>query len=141
MKIVHVQDYGAVGDDRFDNTGVFSAALDDLIQAGGGRMVIPAGVCRGRIILPPFQAPSWISIEIVGAGRHDTANAWQRTAFNLSDPDNLGTGDIACWVVEGGVGAVDSFTRRGGAKIRARRIGGTLRGESNRADTGMGVLK
>jgi hypothetical protein len=317
MKIVHVQDYGAVGDDRTDNTSAFSAALDDIIQAGGGRMVIPAGVYRGRIILPPFQASSWISVEIVGAGQpapvfgtvgsfplldrggtilksdapsgpavisatpdpdspycrfsmfcvgirnlevrtcddpaisgidltyaqqcilenvvvntgvysvqasqpthgtagivtprcnnaaltllrnivvtgyhsgivvnehtdgdginlacnvnglefvfahhasrfgrvgaqrcthnilvsgrhgfsiqqldieisgkgqHDTANAWQRTAFNLNDPDNLGTGDITYWVVEGGVGAVDTFTRNGGANIRARRIGDT----------------
>jgi hypothetical protein len=323
MKIVNVHDYGAVGDGRTDNTSAFSAALDDIIQAGGGRMEIPAGVYCGRIIIPPFQASSWIAVEIVGAGQpapvfgtvgsfplldkggtiiksdatsgpavisatpdpdspyckfsmfcivvrnlevrtcddpaisgidltyaqqcilenvvvntgvysvhaslpthgtagivtprcnnaaltllrnivvtgyysgivvnehtdgdginlacnvnglvfvfshhasrfgrvgsqrcthnilvsgrhgfsiqqldieisgkgqHDTANAWQRTAFNLNDPDNLGTGDITYWVVEGGVGAVDAFTRNGGADIRARRIGDTLQGESN----------
>ena len=36
---------------------------------------------------------------------------------------NLGVGDINCWVVEGNVGAVEKFTRNGGASIRARPIG------------------
>lgn len=61
--------YGAVGDDATDNTAVFSRCLADVVAAGGGRMTIPAGVFRGRIIVPPIgrPAPSWISVEIVGA--------------------------------------------------------------------------
>ena len=47
---------------------------------------------------------------------------WENNTTN-SQPDNLGMGDINCWVVEGNVGAVDTFTRNGGAGIRARRIG------------------
>ena len=315
MNAFNVLDYGARGDDRTDNTEAFSACLKAVIANGGGRMVIPAGVYRGRIITPPFQASSWIAVEIVGAGQpapvfgtvssfplldngtiiksddtsgpavisatpdpdspygnfsmfcivvrnlevrtcddpaisgidltyvqqciienvvvntgvysvqasqpthgtagivtpacnnaaltilrnvvvtgyhsgivvnehtdgdginlacnvnglefvfahhasrfgrvgaqrcthnitvsgrhgfsiqqldmeisgtgqHDAANAWQRTAFNLNDPGSLGTGDINYWVVQGNVGAVETFTRNGGAGIRARRIGG-----------------
>lgn len=311
----NVLDYGAKGDDKTDNTEAFSACLAAVIANGGGRMVIPAGVYRGRIIIPPFQAASWIAVEIVGAGQpapvfgtvgsfpllnngaiiksdaasgpavisatpdpdspygnfsmfcivvrdlevrtsdnpaisgidltyvqqciienvvintgvysvqasrpthhtagiitpacnnaaltilrnvvvtgyhtgivvnehtdgdninlacnvnglefvfahhasrfgrvgaqrcthnitvsgrhgfsiqqldmeisgkgqHDATNAWQRTAFNLNDPDNLGTGDINYWVVQGNVGAVETFTRNGGKYIRAQRIGG-----------------
>lgn len=314
--VFNVRDYGAVGDDNTDNTAAFSKCLDAIVAAGGGQMVLPAGVYRGRIAIPPVSkpVPSWITVEIVGegeptpvfgtignfplqkkgtivtclaesgaavvsaekstnalyggfsavyvvvrnlevrtynnpgiggidlrhamqcrlenvfintgvynvqaskpthgtsglitpgcnnaaltilrnvvvtgyrtgilvnehtdadninlasainglefafahhasrfgrvgaqrcthavavTGRHgfsieqldmeiagkgqtDSNNAWQATAFNLNDPDHLGTGDINYWVVEGNVGAVEKFTRNGGANIRARRIG------------------
>jgi hypothetical protein len=60
--------YGAVGDDATDNTAAFSRCLAAVVAAGGGRMTLPTGVFRGRIIVPPINrpAPSWISIEIVG---------------------------------------------------------------------------
>ena len=66
-----------------------------------------------------------LDMEIAGPGQTDKDNAWQSTEFNLLDPDNLGLGDINYWVVEGNVGAVEKFTRNGGANIRARRIGST----------------
>ena len=56
--------YGAVGDDKTDNTEAFSACLKAVIDAGGGRMTIPDGIYRGRIIIPGTKA--WITIEIVG---------------------------------------------------------------------------
>jgi hypothetical protein len=61
--------YGAVGDDATDNTEAFSRCLAAVVAAGGGRMTLPTGVFRGRIIVPPVgrPAPSWISIEIIGA--------------------------------------------------------------------------
>lgn len=59
-------DYGAAGDDRTDNTAAFSACLDAVIAAGGGKMFLPDGVYRGRIVIPPVGGPSWITIEIVG---------------------------------------------------------------------------
>jgi hypothetical protein len=60
--------YGAVGDDTTDNTAAFSRCLAAVVAAGGGRMTLPTGVFRGRIIVPPINrpAPSWVSIEIVG---------------------------------------------------------------------------
>lgn len=61
-----VTDYGAVGDDSTDNTAAFSACLNAVIAAGGGRMYLPDGVYRGRITIPPQGGPSWITIEIVG---------------------------------------------------------------------------
>lgn len=64
-----------------------------------------------------------LDIEIAGKGQTDANNAWQATEFNLNDPGNLGTADINYWVVEGNVGAVETFTRNGGAAIRARRLG------------------
>ena len=51
--IFNVRDYGAVGDDKTDNTAAFSKCLDALVAAGGGKMVIPDGVYQGRIIIPP----------------------------------------------------------------------------------------
>jgi hypothetical protein len=66
--IFNVRDYGAVGDDKTDNTAAFTACLNEIIKAGGGRMYLPDGVYRGRIIIPPVSKPmpSWITIEIVG---------------------------------------------------------------------------
>ncbi len=66
--VFNVRDYGAVGDDKTDNTAAFSKCLDAVIAAGGGRMAIPDGVYQGRIIIPPVSKPlpSWITVEIVG---------------------------------------------------------------------------
>lgn len=66
-----------------------------------------------------------LDIEIAGKDQADQSNDWQATDFNIYDPKNLGTGDINYWVVEGNVGAVETFTRSGGAHILARRIGST----------------
>jgi hypothetical protein len=68
-KVFDAQAYGAKGDDATDNTAAFSRCLTDLVAAGGGRMTLPAGVFRGRLIIPPVgrPTPSWIPIEIVGA--------------------------------------------------------------------------
>ena len=60
----NVLDYGATGDDRTDNTRAFSACLKAIIEGGGGRMFIPDGIYRGRIIIP--GARNWITIEIAG---------------------------------------------------------------------------
>ena len=67
-RVFNVLDYGAVGDDKTDNTAAFSACLKAVIGAGGGRMYLPAGVYRGRILIPPVSRPisSWITVEIVG---------------------------------------------------------------------------
>jgi hypothetical protein len=64
----NVRDYGAVADDRTDNTAAFTACLNAVIAAGGGQMFLPDGVYRGRIVIPPVSKPipSWIAIEIVG---------------------------------------------------------------------------
>jgi len=66
--VLNVRDFGAVGDDKTDNTPAFTKCLEALIAAGGGRMVISDGVYRGRIIIPPVSKPlpSWITVEIVG---------------------------------------------------------------------------
>ena len=64
----NVASYGAVADDSTDNTAAFTACLNAIIAAGGGRMYLPDGVYRGRITIPPVSQPipSWIAIEIVG---------------------------------------------------------------------------
>ena len=64
-----------------------------------------------------------LDMEIAGHGQTDKDNKWQATDFNIHDPKDLGVGDINYWVVLGGKGAVDTFTRKGGKNIRARRIG------------------
>ena len=69
-----------------------------------------------------------LDIEISGPGQADSNNKWQVTAYNINDPDNLGIADINYWVAEGNVGAVEKFTRNGGASIQARRIGSAAAG-------------
>lgn len=64
-----------------------------------------------------------LDMEIAGKNQTDENNKWQATDFNIYDPKNQGTGDINYWVVEGNVGAVETFTQKGGAHIQARRVG------------------
>jgi hypothetical protein len=63
-RVFNVVDYGAVGDDRTDNTGAFAECLKAVIEDGGGRVIIPEGIYRGRIIIPGTR--KWITIEISG---------------------------------------------------------------------------
>jgi hypothetical protein len=65
-----------VGDDKTDNTEAFSACLKAVVAAGGGRMVLPDGVYRGQITIPPVSKPlpSWITIEIMGES--EPATVW-----------------------------------------------------------------
>ncbi len=67
-RVFNVLKYGAVGDDKTDNTPAFSACLKAVIEAGGGRMYLPDGVYRGGILIPAVSKPlpSWITVEIVG---------------------------------------------------------------------------
>ena len=69
-----------------------------------------------------------LDIEIAGEDQIDINNAWQAAVWNINDPGSLGIGDINYWVVKGGVGAVETFTRNGGNSIRARRIGSVSAG-------------
>jgi len=67
-QVFNVLNYGAVGDDQTDNTAAFSACLKAIVEAGGGRMYLPVGVYRGRVIIPVVSQtiPTWITVEIVG---------------------------------------------------------------------------
>jgi Pectate lyase superfamily protein len=68
--VFNVREYGALADDKTDNTAAFSKCMDALIAAGGGQMLLPEGVYRGRITIPPVSKPmpSWLTVEIVGEG-------------------------------------------------------------------------
>ncbi len=68
--VFNALNYGAVGDDNTDNTRAFSACVKAVIEAGGGTMLLPDGVYRGRIIIPAVSKPlpSWITLEIAGQG-------------------------------------------------------------------------
>lgn len=72
-----------------------------------------------------------MNTEQPGKGQTNAGNAWQTLVSDISDPQNLGVGDINYWVVLGGKGAVDQFVKNGGASIRARRIGSRLAGSEN----------
>ncbi len=71
-RVFNVQNYGAVGDDKTDNTAAFSACLKAVIEAGGGRIYVPAGVYLGRFIIPAIPKPNWIALEIVGESQPTT---------------------------------------------------------------------
>ena len=64
-----------------------------------------------------------MNTEQPGPGQTNAQNAWQALVSDIRDPKNLAIADINYWVVEGNVGAVEKFARKGGASIRARRIG------------------
>ena len=68
QRLFNVLDYGAVADDKTDNSEAFSACLKAVVSVGGGRVYLPAGVYRGRMAIPPVSKPivSWITVEIVG---------------------------------------------------------------------------
>ena len=72
MRVFNVLNYGAVGDDKTDNTNAFSACVKAVIDAGGGRMYLPAGVYRGRISIPVVGSDRWIALEIVGESQPAT---------------------------------------------------------------------
>jgi hypothetical protein len=65
-----------VDDDSTNNTAAFSACMEALIAAGGGRMVLPVsrlGIYHGKIIIPSVgpatrPATSWATVEIEGGG-------------------------------------------------------------------------
>jgi hypothetical protein len=67
-RLFNVLTYGAVGDDKTDNTEAFSACLKAVIKAGGGRMYLPDGIYCGRIPIPAVSnpIPGWVTVEIVG---------------------------------------------------------------------------
>lgn len=67
-RVFNVLRYGAVGDDKTDNTEAFSACLKAVVEAGGGRMYLPDGVYRGHIVIPVVtkSLQSWITVEIAG---------------------------------------------------------------------------
>lgn len=67
-RVFNVRDYGARGDDRTDNTEAFSQCLKAVVEGGGGRVYLPAGIYRGRIVIPAVSRPlpSWLTVEIVG---------------------------------------------------------------------------
>lgn len=66
--VLNARDYGARGDGLTDDTAALAACLQALVDAGGGRLHLPAGVYRGRLTIPPVSrpAPSWVTVEIVG---------------------------------------------------------------------------
>ncbi len=71
-RVFNARAYGAVGDGKTDNTVAFSACLKAVIETGGGRMYLPAGVYCGRIVIPAISAPKWISLEITGESQPAT---------------------------------------------------------------------
>ena len=79
--VFNVQDYGAKADGATNNTAAFSACLDALVAAGGGRMYLPAGVYLGRIVVPAIPALAQsLAVEIVGVTepmpRFGTVGTW-----------------------------------------------------------------
>jgi hypothetical protein len=71
-RVFDVTKYGAVGDGTTDNTAAFSQCVQAVIDAGGGRIYVPAGVYSGRIIVPPVDFPGILALEITGESQPAT---------------------------------------------------------------------
>lgn len=63
----NVLNHGAAGDDRTDNTEAFSACLKAVVEAGGGRVFLPDGVYRGRMIIPGTTTSWWLPTSTVSS--------------------------------------------------------------------------
>ncbi len=57
---VVLTDFGGVGDGVALNTDAFAAAIDALVQKGGGRLVVPAGVWRTG----PIELKSHVELSV-----------------------------------------------------------------------------
>jgi len=129
----NVLKYGAIGDDKTDNTdadniilGSNSNGLEFVHAAHASRFGrVCAQHCTHAIAVTGMHGFSieQLDIEIAGPGHTTSDTKWQITEYDVNDPKNLGVADINYGVVEGGVGVVEKFTRNGGAAIQARRIG------------------
>lgn len=59
-KVFNIKDYGAVADNLTDNTKAIQAAIDAAANAGGGRVVVPAG----EYLCGPIQFTSNFNLQI-----------------------------------------------------------------------------
>lgn len=69
-KVFEITSYGATPDDQTDDTLAIRAALDACRQAGGGKLLIPAGtflVSRQKDETPILEIPSKTTVTGVGA--------------------------------------------------------------------------
>ena len=112
-RVFNVVQFGAVGDDKTDNTEAFSACLKAVTDAGGGQMYLPAGVFQGRILIPAVSKarPSWITVEIVGE----------------SEPTPV-FGTIGAFPLQNNGTIVKSLAKTGPAVIYANRSANSLYG-------------
>lgn len=68
--VIHAKDFGVKADNATDDTAAFQAALDAVYAAGGGTLVLPAG-----IILVSTVSKNWtssVTVRIQGAGKMAT---------------------------------------------------------------------
>ncbi len=84
-RVFNVVDYGAKGDGETDNTEAFSRCLKATMEAGGGRIFLPAGIYCGRFVIPAVESANWISLEIVGESQPATIFG---TVGRIDRPDN-----------------------------------------------------
>lgn len=71
-----------------------------------------------------------LNMEHVGANQSDSSTDWQKTQFELYDPNNLGIGEISYANLKGNLGAagiVDTFRISGGANVIVKKVGSDVR--------------
>src|SRR5215472_8549611 len=59
-RVVKITDFGAVGDGRAMNTDAFAKAIDACAKAGGGKVIVPAGIW----LTGPIQLKSNINLHL-----------------------------------------------------------------------------
>ncbi|MBP1993605.1 glycosyl hydrolase family 28-related protein [Paenibacillus eucommiae] len=74
---INVDEFGAKGDDSFDNAAVFTACTAALAAQGGGRLVIPKGIYRTSASITVGGS----GVIVTGAGRN--ATTIRQTTANL----------------------------------------------------------
>lgn len=70
---------------------------------------------------------SQLNCEYVGSGQSDSSNAWQKTQYELKDPQNLGVGRITYANSRGVTGANEVFRMTGGTGVIVKYIGSDTR--------------
>lgn len=80
-------------------------------------------VVNGRHLFEIAQ----LNCEYVGSYQSDSNNDWQKTQYELKDPNSLGIGNITYANVRGGIGMVPTFRINGGGNVIVKRVGSDVR--------------
>ena len=93
---INVKDYGALCDGVTDDTVAIAAALAAVVDAGGGTLYFPSGVCVGTVILDSIS-----NINIEGSGWGSVLKIPSGTSYNAIQMTNCSNIRVSNLAIDG----------------------------------------